>query len=285
MRFVDVTNDVAFRKIFGDQVKTKSLISFLNAALKLEGDHRVESVTIMNPFQLPRIGGEKATIIDVKATDQAGRNFIVEMQVPSVTGFAKRVQYYAFRDYSLQINKGEDYELLKPTYFIGILDFKFSKGDDYLSHHLILNEITYEHLLTDIRFTFIELPKFNKGLDDLESTIDQWVFFLKNAENLDLVPENIVDEGLLEAWEKAERHSWTKAEYQAYDDMSIAEADQRNMLKFALEQGKIDANRAGIVKSLLRGKLSLQEIAEDFGVSMGYVEEINDSLSQSHEGH
>jgi hypothetical protein len=34
MRFVDIRNDIAFRKIFGNEKKTISLISFLNAGLK-----------------------------------------------------------------------------------------------------------------------------------------------------------------------------------------------------------------------------------------------------------
>ena len=44
MKFVDVKNDLAFRKIFGNEKKTQILISFLNAALKLEGDSRIKEV-------------------------------------------------------------------------------------------------------------------------------------------------------------------------------------------------------------------------------------------------
>ena len=35
MKFVDITNDIAFRKIFGNDSKKKSLISFLNAVIDL----------------------------------------------------------------------------------------------------------------------------------------------------------------------------------------------------------------------------------------------------------
>ena len=73
MRFVDVKNDVAFRKIFGDENKKVILISILNAVLGLEGQERVRDVTLLNPFQLPRLVGEKSSIIDVRATDEKGR--------------------------------------------------------------------------------------------------------------------------------------------------------------------------------------------------------------------
>ena len=95
MQFADIKNDIAFRKIFGNEQKTAPLISFLNASLELEGEHQVVSVSIANPYQFPRIAGEKATIVDVWATDQSGRKFVVEMQVADKTGFDKRVQYYS----------------------------------------------------------------------------------------------------------------------------------------------------------------------------------------------
>ena len=59
VKFVDVKNDVAFRKIFGNEKKTQILISFLNAALKLEGDWSIKEVAIANPYQFPRIAGER----------------------------------------------------------------------------------------------------------------------------------------------------------------------------------------------------------------------------------
>ena len=48
MRFVDIKNDVAFRKIFGNKKKTKCLISFLNAVLELEGSNQVVRVTMID---------------------------------------------------------------------------------------------------------------------------------------------------------------------------------------------------------------------------------------------
>ena len=67
MRFVDVKNDVAFRKIFGNEHKTAIIISFLNAVLKLKGGRRIEEVAITNPYLLPRVASEKASIIDVSS--------------------------------------------------------------------------------------------------------------------------------------------------------------------------------------------------------------------------
>ncbi len=245
MDFADVKNDIAFRKIFGNEQKTAPLISFLNAALQLEGDHRVVSVSLANPYQFPRIAGEKATILDVRATDQSGRKFVVEMQVADKKGFDKRVQYYIARDYSMQIDSGEDYPLLNPAYFIGILDFSFGEGDKYKTHHLILEKETYEHLLKDIQFAFIELPKFKLGIHQLATPIERWTYFIKHSTELSTIPDFAqADEGLNTAFIEADRHNWTKEERIAYDNVLMKETDEKQEKikadEKAYEKGKVD---------------------------------------------
>ena len=47
MKFVDVKNDIAFRKIFGNENKKVILISFLNAVLHLEGENRIENLEVI----------------------------------------------------------------------------------------------------------------------------------------------------------------------------------------------------------------------------------------------
>ena len=74
MKFADVKNDIAFRKIFGNENRTETLISFLNAVLGFEGKDRIVSVTILNPYQLPALKGGKVSILDVRATDQKSSN-------------------------------------------------------------------------------------------------------------------------------------------------------------------------------------------------------------------
>jgi predicted transposase/invertase (TIGR01784 family) len=231
MQFVDVKNDIAFRKIFGNEKKKVILISFLNAVLGLEAQGRIKEVTLLNPFQLPRIAGEKSSIIDVKATDGNGATFIVEMQVAEPAGFDKRVLYYTSKDYAGQINIGEEYPKLRPVYFIGILDFKYFSGQQYLSSHLIVDEETGECVFTDLKFRFIELPKFNKKVHELKNIIDKWTFFIKNADELEVMPDNVDDEGLKEAYTEAAQHNWTKEEYDAYIYSGMREQDERGRIQ------------------------------------------------------
>lgn len=230
MKFVDIKNDIAFRKIFGNDKKKEILISFLNAVLHLEGDKRIQTITIANPFQMPILANMKTSIIDVKATDFRGNTFIIEMQVADIIGMDKRLLYYTSKEYSQQIVSGEKYTELNPVIFIGIFDFPFTEGEAYFSHHAICNVETKERVIKDMDFYFIELPKFKKLAKDLNNITDKWIYFIKEVENLDVIPDNIDDDGLKEAYADANQNTWSKAELDAYNYAAMREQDDRGRI-------------------------------------------------------
>ena len=275
MKFVDIKNDVAFRKIFGNENRKEVLISFLNAVLLLEKDNKIVNVDILTPYQLPAIKGGKVTIVDVKAKDQNQKTYIVEMQVAEVEGFDKRVLYYASKSYSAQIERGDQYEKLNPTFFIGILDFEVTQNSSYINRHKIVDIETNENFIKDIEFNFIELPKFNKTVQELTTIVDQWVFFIKNAENLEVIPDNIKDEGLKFAYQDADKHNWTKEELEAYDYVLMREQDDRGRLTLATKRAAEKATKTTlqvVAKKMLRSGFSLTDIVESTGLT---IEEIH----------
>jgi predicted transposase/invertase (TIGR01784 family) len=238
MKFVDIKNDVAFRKIFGNENKKEILISFLNAILDLQQGRLIVSIEIQNPYLLPEIKDLKSSILDVKVTDQRDITYIVEMQVEEPDGFEKRVQYYTARQYSQQIEKGEDYPKLNQVVFIGILNFKFFEGKDYITQHLIINTKTGKQELKDFEFNFIELPNFKKKITECGSLVDKWIYFIKNSTKLEVIPANVDDEGLKLAYQDADKHNWTKAELDAYDYASMRKQDEIGKLELAEKRGE-----------------------------------------------
>ena len=281
MKFADVTNDMAFRKIFGNENRKEVLVSFLNAILLFENDRRIITVDILTPYQLPALRGGKVTIVDVKAKDQNGREYIVEMQVAEVDGFDKRVLYYASKSYSSQIERGDLYEKLHPTFFIGILDFTVTQNTGYISRHKILDIETGENVISDIEFNFIELPKFNKKESELSTIIDLWVYFIKNAENLEVIPASVHDEGLRSAYEDADKHNWTKAELDAYDYVLMREQDDRGRMSKAIKNAVTAAvkdavtdNTKDIAGNLLKLGLAKEDVARSTGLTVEEVEKL-----------
>lgn len=238
MKFVDVKNDVAFRKIFGNENRKETLISFLNAILDFRGDRRITDVKIVNPYQFPKLQGGKVTIIDIKATDQVGRTYIVEMQVGDADGFEQRVLFYSPKSYSDQIKRADFYRKLRPVIFIGILNFVQTANKRYLSRSQIRDVETGEQTIKDMEFTFIELPKFKKQLHELTTLSEKWVYFIKNAEKIDIIPEDLNDEGLESAYEQANVFTWTKTELDAYDYAFMREEDARARMDKAVQKAE-----------------------------------------------
>jgi predicted transposase/invertase (TIGR01784 family) len=244
MQFADIKNDVTFRKIFGNENRKDCLMSFLNAVLEFEGDYKIIAVEILNPYQLPKLRDGKVSIVDVKATDQLGRTYIIEMQVAELDGLGKRVLYYFAKSYSDQIERGDFYRQLKPVIFIGILDYVFTENPHFISRHQVRDVETDERAVQDVEFNFIELPKFTKGLDEIQTLTEKWIYFIKNAENLDVIPENINDNGLKVAYQEANKYTWTREELAAYDYIYMREEDERARFDAAMNRAKREMEKA-----------------------------------------
>jgi len=274
MKFVDIMNDIAFHKIFGNENKKEILISFLNAVLKLEKGSRIKKVKLINPYQFPRVKGQKVTIIDIKAQDENNYSYIIEMQVTEKDGLDKRIQYYSAKGYVNQIDKGDDYPKLKKMIFIGILNFKYFAGTNYLSRHLILDAETKENKLKDFEFNFIELPKFKKKkVEELETIIEKWTFFIKNAKKLTMIPINTDDEGLKEAYIEADRHNWTKEELEEYEYAEMREQDERGAVALAEKRGKED-EKIEIAKEMIKENFTKEQIIKITKLSVEIIDQL-----------
>jgi len=278
MKFVDPKNDLAFKKIFGDDRHKSILISFLNSVLDFKGEQTIVNVTLANPYQVPKIPELKETILDIKATNQKGEEFIVEMQKKDLGNFAKRSLYYTSKAYVAQLPKGNNYLELKRVYFIGLLNFNIFENESYISRHLIINQETGTQDLEDFEFSFIELPKFNKSLEELETILDKWIFFIKNANDLTMIPQSYQSiEPLKDAFNIATQTTWNKKELEVYEYMALKEFDEINAIETAqrkgIEKGKIEGKLEGkleIAKNLL-DVLDIKTIALKTGLS---IEEI-----------
>jgi predicted transposase/invertase (TIGR01784 family) len=282
--FVDPKNDVAFRKIFGDENKKEILISFLNNILEFAGTSKeIVDITIQNPYQVPKLKELKETILDIKAVDKRNIHYIIEMQVFHTTAFEKKVLYYVSKAYYQQLDRAENYPKLNQVIFLGFLNFNlFKKNPDYATRHLILDEKTNENHFQDFELNFVELPKFNKNLEELENIKDKWIYFVKNAGNLKMVPVELEEpKELREAFEVANQMSWSKEELDAYDARGIYIRDERGRLEYALEEGKkigIGEGRRGreveIARELKKSGVKVDLIMASTGLTKEEIESL-----------
>ncbi len=193
MRFLDVKTDYAFKKVFGSAESKPILISFLNALIGFPKGREVTDLIIVDPYQIPLLQGMKDTYVDVKATLADGREVIVEMQVLNVKGFEQGILYNAAKSYSRQLQEGEDYTLLNPVIALTLTDFTLFEGEAVSNRFLLLEKERFIQYRDDIELIFFELPKFVKDESQLATIQDKWLYFVKNAGRLNVVP-HILDE-------------------------------------------------------------------------------------------
>ena len=282
MQFISPQIDFAFKRIFGNEQHKEVLISFLNSVLDLSGERQVIEVKLANPYQVPRLEQLKESILDIKATCQSGREFIVEMQVEQQHSFHKRALYYSSKAYVEQLPRGEDYPKLKSVYFIGVLNFKTRSNSAYLSRHLILDALTHEQYFHDFEFCLIELPKFAKHESELSSIVDKWIFFLKylgskGGEDKDFASIFAGEPPLLRALEIARYHSLSTDELSVYE---YQEKRRRIAAENAHTQrslGRAEGLQLAVkILALARDGLSADAIAQELQIN---VAEVNNLLT------
>jgi predicted transposase/invertase (TIGR01784 family) len=183
---IDPKVDYAFKHVFGREESKPALVSLLNAVLQPAEGKSIASLELLNPFNEKTSESGKLSIVDIKARDQSGRQFLIEMQMLAGDVFRQRALYYWATLYQEQLHQGEDWPVLRPTIAICFVDTPlFAEIDDY---HLTfeLRERRRQTLFTDqLALHILELPKFHKKLDELTTPLDQWLYLLRHGEELD----------------------------------------------------------------------------------------------------
>jgi len=83
-------------------------------------------------------------------------------------------------------------EKIKDKYIDPFTDFGFKKlfgeecnKDLLLDLDIASHKVFYEKL----KFVYLEMPKFTKEVDALETHFEKWMYVLKNLKRLDNIPE------------------------------------------------------------------------------------------------
>ena len=193
----------------------------------------------------------------------------------NVEGFEKRILYNAAKAYSIQLGVREDYTLLNPVIALTITDFEMFPNLDKVISRFALKEKEFlvDYLIYDIELVFVELPKFSKGLDELETLTEKWIYFLKSARSLETVPETMarVPE-IQKAFEIANQASLSREELEDLEKREIYIHDQRNAIKKAVNQA-VKQKSVEIAKRLLN-VLDEETISQTTGLSLEEVQKM-----------
>jgi conserved hypothetical protein (putative transposase or invertase) len=268
MTFINPKTDYAFKRIFGSSESKDILISFLNAMI-YDGNPTIEDLEIINPNLPPRVEGLKDTYLDVKAQLADGTLVIIEMQVLNVESFGKRVLYNAAKTYAFQLQKGEGYRMLKPVIALTLTDFEMFQNSDKLISRFVYKEESTNLRYTDnnIELVFVELPKFTKQVDQLETIADKWIYFMKYARTITDVPE-IMDSvpEIHKAFDIANQVNLTLDELADIERREMFIYDQQGAIIKAVQEA-LQQEKLAIARQLL-DRLDDETIAQTTGLSI-----------------
>jgi len=277
-RFINPYTDFGFKKLFGTEMNKDLLISFLNALFNNE-EKEIEDVQYLNGENLVDGYGDRRFIFDVYCKTKDGSRFIVEMQKAEQTYFKDRSVYYATTPIRQQAPKGKwDYHL-EEVYTVGILNFEFPNNEypaDSYRHEIKLEDVADHHVFYDkLTFVYLEMPKFNKTEDELETMFDKWLFVLRNLSRLFERPKALQEKVFKKLFEQAEIARFTPEERRIYEDSVKVYRDINNAINSAKAEAKAEGKAEANVENARKMKadgMSEELIAKYTNLSIKEIE-------------
>src|SRR6266478_2966542 len=92
---IDPKVDYAFKHLFGRESGRPILIDVLDSVLQPAPGGHIRELELLNPFNPKEALDDKLSILDIKARDETGRQFNIEMQMLALPHYAQRILYYA----------------------------------------------------------------------------------------------------------------------------------------------------------------------------------------------
>jgi len=275
-KYINLFTDFGFKKIFGEEASKPLLIDFLNALLPQP--NKIVDLSFKNTEQLGQTDADRKAIFDIYCENEVGEKFIVELQKAKQNYFKERTIYYSTFPIRDQAEKGEWNYNLKAVYCVGILDFTF---DDYESepersevvHTIKLKNQNGKTFYEKLTYIYLEMPNFKMVESELNSRLDQWLFFIKNLEDFQSIPSIFSDEIFTKAFEKAELAKFGQGDLDSYENSLKIYRDLKGVIDTAFDEGKQEG-RQEIARALKENGVSLEIIIRSTGLTEGEIDNL-----------
>ena len=284
--YLDPKNDLIFKRVFGEHPHL--LLSFLNAIMPLKQGRRIEKIEYLPNEQVPHSKNKKNSIVDVKCIDNEDNQFIVEMQMIWSEAFNNRMVFNAGKAYVKQLDKNEEYDLLKPVYTLAIINDTFDhKTDNFYHHYQIVNRENTEEIIHGLEFVLVELPKFSpQNWEDRKLAV-LWLRFLNevNEKLKSLPPELEANEDIRQAADLCEEAAFTPEELALYDEYWDAIRVEKTIRNASLREGLAEGEAIGLEKGKVEGKIetalnlladgvSIENVSKYTGLTIQQIQEL-----------
>lgn len=268
-QYVNLLTDFGFKRVFGSEPNAQLLIDFLNTLLPEH--HHIQSLSYKTTENLGNTLVDRKAIFDIYCQGANGDRFIVELQKAKQNFFKDRSIFYASFPIQEQALKGEWNFQLAPVYSIGILDFVFDEptnrqpknadfdtvektDKDTVIHTVKLKNQHCETFYDKLTFIYIELPKFKKSLEQLDSSQDKWLYLFRHLPTLEGQPRPFQDPIFLQLFEVAQIANFTPEEQTSYQSSLKYYRDLNNVINTSREEGREEGMGLGVEKGRKQGE-------------------------------
>ena len=270
-RYINPFTDFGFKKIFGEEASKPLLIDFLNSLLP---EITITDLTFKDKEKFGKSNEDRKAIYDIYCQNDKGESIIVELQKAKQNYFKDRTIYYATFPIQEQAEKGDWNYKLNSVFCVGILDFTFDDNINSESKEVIhvaqLKDQNNQLFYDKLKFVYLEMPHFLKKESELETRLDQWLFFIKHLENFQSIPEIFDDEVFKQAFEKAEIANYSEDERNNYEESLKTYRDLKGVIDTAFDEGKMEGKveeRFIVARKLKQKGFSVKDISEITGLS------------------
>lgn len=274
-RYINPYTDFGFKYLFGTEPNKDITLELVNALL--QGKEVIKSLTLLPTEQLGDTKDDRRSVFDIYCENEQGDKIIIEMQKADQQWFKDRSVYYSSFPIRQQGEKGQWRFGLKAVYTIGILDFVFDedKDDQEYYHHVVkLMDVNTKEVFYDkLTYIYLEMPKFQKTEEELETIVDKWLYALKNLPRLLERPKALQDRIFMKFFDVAEIANLSKEEYVKYLESEKVYYDNDGAIRTAEAKGRTKERLAN-AKALFSNGVPLELIVKSLNLTKEETDQI-----------
>ena len=283
-KFINPFTDYGFKRLFGTEANKPLLIDFLNQYLPEK--HHIADLQYARTEHLGVNEIDRKAVFDVYCVSQTGDRFIVELQKARQIYFKDRSVFYASFPIQEQGQTGDWNFKLAAVYTVAILNFLLPENQP-VTDVVSVVQLKDQHgqvFYDKLTFIYLEMPKFTKTINQLETQADKWQYLFNNLDRMQQRPSEMKESIFQRLFDAAEVAKFSKEERDRYEQSLKSYRDLKNVLDFAamkaLEEGAEDGYRRGIEQGIQQGIQKGMEQGIQQGIQKGMEQGIQQGIQK-----
>ena len=257
-----VSFDWALKKLLRSKANFDILEGFLTELLNQD----ITILEILESEANKETQLDKFNRVDLKVRNALNEIIIIEVQYNTEYDYLQRILFGTAKVITEHMHEGGAYSKVCKVISVNILYFDLGHGEDYVYHgttrflgihkHDELKLTQKQQQLYNKKTIQQDYPdyyliKVNQFDDKATDTLDEWIYFLKNAE----IKDEFNAKGLKKAQQELDILKLTPEQRQIYDRYQADMHYQASMVESSYGSGKIDGKIEGKIEGKFEGKI------------------------------